>query len=93
MGAGIANVTVDKGIHTALIDTSQEALDRGLKQISTQLDGAVKRKKYSHCERDVFFSNLTPSLSYEPLHNADVVIEAVFEDLSLKHKIIKKVIQ
>ncbi|KAI1722089.1 3-hydroxyacyl-CoA dehydrogenase, NAD binding domain-containing protein [Ditylenchus destructor] len=90
MGAGIANVTVDKGIHTALIDTSQEALDRGLKQISTQLDGAVKRKKYSHCERDVFFSNLTPSLSYEPLHNADVVIEAVFEDLSLKHKIIKK---
>jgi enoyl-CoA hydratase/long-chain 3-hydroxyacyl-CoA dehydrogenase len=91
MGAGIANVSVDKGIKTVLIDTNQDALDRGLKQISNQLDGSVKRKKYSTAERDVFFSNLKPSVIYEDLRNADVVIEAVFEDLGLKHTIIRKV--
>ncbi|KAI6182233.1 Mitochondrial trifunctional protein alpha subunit [Aphelenchoides bicaudatus] len=90
MGAGIANVTVDKGIDTVLIDTSQEALDRGQKQISTQLNTATKKKKYSTAERDVFMSKLHPSLSYDSLKNADVVIEAVFEDMGLKHKIIKQ---
>lgn len=91
MGAGIANVTIDKSIDTVLIDTSQDALDRGMKQITTQLNSAAKKKKYSSAERDVFLSKLHPSLTYEPLKNADVVVEAVFEDLNLKHKIIKQV--
>jgi len=90
MGAGIANVTIDKGIDTVLLDTSQEALDRGLKQIATQLNTASKKKKYSTSERDTFMSKLHPSLNYDSLKNSDVVIEAVFEDLGLKHKIIKQ---
>jgi len=91
MGAGIANVSVDKKIDTTLIDMSQEALDRGQKQISDQLNGAVKRKRYSKAERDVFFSHLHATTSYDKLKNAEVVIEAVFEDLSLKHKIIQQI--
>ncbi|KAI6208211.1 Mitochondrial trifunctional protein alpha subunit [Aphelenchoides besseyi] len=90
MGAGIANVTIDKGIDTVLLDTSQEGLDRGLKQIATQLNGAAKRKKYSTAERDTFFSKLHPTMDYSSLSNVDVVIEAVFEDMSLKHKIVKQ---
>jgi 3-hydroxyacyl-CoA dehydrogenase len=74
-----------------LLDTSQEALDRGLKQISTQINTAAKKKKYSEAERDVFLSKLHPSLSYDKLKNSDVVIEAVFENMALKHKIIKQV--
>jgi enoyl-CoA hydratase/long-chain 3-hydroxyacyl-CoA dehydrogenase len=91
MGAGIANVTVDKGIETVLIDVNQEALDRGLKQIATQMEGAVKRKKYSVAERATFLTKLNSSIDYTPLKKADVVIEAVFEDLNLKHQIIQKV--
>ena len=91
MGAGIANVTVDKGISTILLDTSSDAIDRGLKQITSQINQASKRKKYSSAERDVFLSKLHPTLDYNRLSNADVVIEAVFEDMSLKHKIIKQV--
>uniref|UniRef100_A0A7E4ZXR9 Trifunctional enzyme subunit alpha, mitochondrial n=1 Tax=Panagrellus redivivus TaxID=6233 RepID=A0A7E4ZXR9_PANRE len=90
MGAGIANVSIDKGINTVLIDTNQEGLDRGLKQIATQLDGSVKRKRYSKPERDAYFARLTPTTSYDKLNKADVVIEAVFEDLGLKHKIIQQ---
>jgi enoyl-CoA hydratase/long-chain 3-hydroxyacyl-CoA dehydrogenase len=91
MGAGIANVSIDKGINTILIDTSKEALDRGQKQIIAQLDGSVKRKRYSKPERDSFITRLTPATSYNELRNADVVIEAVFEDLNLKHKIIQQI--
>jgi len=90
MGAGIANVSVDKGIRTSLIDMNQDALDRGEKQISSQLDGQVKKKKITKSERDVYFSKLNPTTSYNELRNADVVIEAVFEDLNLKHKIIQQ---
>uniref|UniRef100_A0AC34RC90 Enoyl-CoA hydratase n=1 Tax=Panagrolaimus sp. JU765 TaxID=591449 RepID=A0AC34RC90_9BILA len=91
MGAGIANVSIDKSINTVLIDTSQDALDRGQKQIAGQLDGSVKRKKYSRADRDVYFSHLTPTTSYDALKNSEVVIEAVFEDLALKHKIIQQI--
>lgn len=45
MGAGIAQVTVDKGIKTILKDTSQQGLNRGMSQISNGFDGAVKRKR------------------------------------------------
>lgn len=91
MGAGIANVTIDKGIKTTLIDTSTDALTRGAKQINGQLESALKRKKYSLADKERFFSHLHMSTDYSALSTADVVIEAVFEDLSLKHKIVKSV--
>lgn len=47
MGAGIAQVTVDKGIKTIVKDASQQGLNRGLAQICTGFDGAVKRKRMS----------------------------------------------
>lgn len=90
MGAGIANVTVDKGIKTTLIDMNQEALDRGTKQITGNLDSSMKKKKIDSTTRNIYFSKLNPSTSYGELRDCDVVIEAVFEDLALKHKIIKQ---
>lgn len=47
MGAGIAHVTVDKGIPVVLKDTSVNGLARGLNQIETGLNNAVKRKRFS----------------------------------------------
>lgn len=94
MGAGIANVSIDKGIETVLVDTNQEALDRGIKQICTQMEGQLKKRKFTPAEHAVFLSNLKPSVNdYSQLGNADVVVEAVFEDLGLKHKIIQKLEQ
>uniref|UniRef100_A0A915CUT7 Uncharacterized protein n=1 Tax=Ditylenchus dipsaci TaxID=166011 RepID=A0A915CUT7_9BILA len=69
---GRARPTKEVGVIDSLIDTSHDALDRGLKQISNQLDGSVKRKKYSLAERDVFFSQLKPSVDYSDLSNVDV---------------------
>uniref|UniRef100_A0AC35TNS3 Enoyl-CoA hydratase n=1 Tax=Rhabditophanes sp. KR3021 TaxID=114890 RepID=A0AC35TNS3_9BILA len=91
MGAGIANITIDKGVKTNLLDMSQPALDRGTKQIISELEGGVKRKRYSKAEKDVFASNLRTTTNYADISKSDIVIEAVFEDLSLKHKIIQQI--
>ncbi|CAG9767535.1 unnamed protein product [Ceutorhynchus assimilis] len=91
MGAGIAHVTVDKGYNVILKDSSGNGLARGVNQISTGLNTAVKRKKISTLEKDRLLSNLTGTLDYGAFKNADIVIEAVFEDLNIKHKVLKEV--
>jgi enoyl-CoA hydratase / long-chain 3-hydroxyacyl-CoA dehydrogenase len=49
--------------------------------------------KFPRYERDVIMSNLVPTLSYDSFKNCDIVIEAVFEDIGLKHRVIKEVEQ
>lgn len=56
------------------------------------MEGQLKKKKFSSAEHARYLSSLKPILNdYSHLKNSDVVIEAVFEDLGLKHKIIQKV--
>ncbi|NXN97702.1 ECHA enzyme, partial [Rhinopomastus cyanomelas] len=91
MGAGIAQVSVDKGIKTILKDTAQQGLDRGQQQIFKGLNGKVKKKTLTSFERDSILSNLTSQLDYKGFEKADMVIEAVFEDINIKHKVLKEV--
>ncbi|XP_054239401.1 trifunctional enzyme subunit alpha, mitochondrial [Indicator indicator] len=91
MGAGIAQVSVDKGIKTILKDTAQKGLDRGQQQIFKGLNGKVKKKSLTSFERDSILSNLTGQLDYKGFEKADMVIEAVFEDINIKHKVLKEV--
>lgn len=51
----------------------------------------MKKKALTSFERDSIFSNLTGQLDYQGFEKADMVIEAVFEDLSLKHRVLKEV--
>ncbi|KAK5646423.1 hypothetical protein RI129_004887 [Pyrocoelia pectoralis] len=90
MGAGIANVSIDKGYHVILKDTNQNGLSRGIGQIQNVMEGGVKRKRFTSLERDQYLSNLDPTLSYDHFRNVDMVIEAVFEDVNLKHRVIKE---
>ncbi|KAK6731145.1 hypothetical protein RB195_007544 [Necator americanus] len=91
MGAGIANVTIDKGLKCVLLDMNEQGLARGENQIATQLNGQVKRKKINKLEKERMMSNLVASCDYSAMKNSDIVIEAVFEDLPLKHKVIKQI--
>ncbi|KHJ77149.1 3-hydroxyacyl-CoA dehydrogenase, NAD binding domain protein, partial [Oesophagostomum dentatum] len=91
MGAGIANVTIDKGLKCALLDMNDKGLERGENQIATHLNGQVKRKRINKLEKHRIMSNLVASCDYNAMKNADIVIEAVFEDLDLKHKVIKQI--
>ncbi|XP_076872638.1 hydroxyacyl-CoA dehydrogenase trifunctional multienzyme complex subunit alpha a [Brachyhypopomus gauderio] len=91
MGAGIAQVTVDKGVATILKDTTLEGLARGQQQVYKGLNDKVKKKGITSFERDSTLSFLTGQLDYSGFQKADMVIEAVFEDLSIKHKVLKEV--
>ncbi|XP_047674334.1 hydroxyacyl-CoA dehydrogenase trifunctional multienzyme complex subunit alpha a isoform X2 [Tachysurus fulvidraco] len=91
MGAGIAQVTVDKGVATILKDTAVEGLARGQQQVYKGLNDKVKKKNITSFERDATLSALTTQLNYSGFHKADMVIEAVFEDLAIKHRVLKEV--
>lgn len=91
MGAGIAQVSIDKGYHTILKDMNYNGVSRGVNQIQSGLDTSVKRKKINSFVADKYMSNLEPTINYDCFKDVDMVIEAVFEDLSLKHRVIKEV--
>ncbi|XP_074803420.1 trifunctional enzyme subunit alpha, mitochondrial isoform X2 [Natator depressus] len=91
MGAGIAQVSVDKGLTTILKDTTLQGLGRGQQQVFKGLNDKVKKKSLTPFERDMILSNMTGQLDYKGFNKADMVIEAVFEDLSIKHKVLKEV--
>ncbi|XP_074942477.1 trifunctional enzyme subunit alpha, mitochondrial [Phalacrocorax aristotelis] len=91
MGAGIAQVSVDKGLKTILKDTAQQGLDRGQQQVFKGLNSKVKKKSLTSFERDSILSNLMGQLDYKGFEKADMVIEAVFEDINIKHKVLKEV--
>jgi enoyl-CoA hydratase/long-chain 3-hydroxyacyl-CoA dehydrogenase len=93
MGAGITQVSVTNGYEVVMKDIAQDALSRGQNQIFQNLSKEVKRKKRSSFERDVILSKITPSVDYGDLRNVDLVIEAVFEDINLKHKVLKDIEQ
>ncbi|XP_028730063.1 trifunctional enzyme subunit alpha, mitochondrial [Peromyscus leucopus] len=91
MGAGIAQVSVDKGLKTILKDTTVTGLGRGQQQVFKGLNDKVKKKALTSFERDSIFSNLIGQLDYNGFEKADMVIEAVFEDITVKHKVLKEV--
>ncbi|KAH1172504.1 hypothetical protein KIL84_016343 [Mauremys mutica] len=91
MGAGIAQVSVDKGLKTILKDTTLQGLGKGQQQVFKGLNDKVKKKNLTSFERDTILSNMTGQLDYKGFDKADMVIEAVFEDLSIKHKVLKEV--
>ncbi|MGE3633307.1 MAG: fatty acid oxidation complex subunit alpha FadJ, partial [Sandaracinaceae bacterium] len=92
MGAGIAYVTAERaGLPVRLKDKDAEGVGRGLKYVRDLLDGRVKRKRMTKIERDVTMAKVTGSTDYTAFENIPLVVEAVFEDLSIKHRVLKDV--
>lgn len=90
MGAGIAYVTATlAGIPVRLKDKDDQGLANGLEYVRGILDERVKRKRMTAAERDVVLAQITPTVDYSGFETAEVVIEAVFEDLALKHRVLR----
>jgi 3-hydroxyacyl-CoA dehydrogenase len=87
MGAGIAVALLDAGIPLWLVEADQPALDRGLARMAGIYDAQVKKGKLTAAERDRRLALLRPTLSYDDIRQADVVIEAVFESLEVKRQV------
>ena len=91
MGAGVAYVSVGAGIPVRLRDKDDPGVGHGLKYVGDLLSGRVKKGQISHEERDQIFARLTATTDLSGFRSAEVVIEAVFEDLALKHRVLREV--
>lgn len=92
MGAGIAEVSIHKANHNVILkDTTTEGLSRGCDQVYGNMNKRTKKKQMTTFERDVIMSRMSPQLDYSGFEKADMVIEAVFEDINIKHKVLKEV--
>src|SRR5882724_11507685 len=85
MGAGIAIVAARAGFKTIVYDTRADALDRARKQTAGFFAKSVERKKLTQPQVDKILSDLAGTTDIGDLAQCDVVIEAVFEDLQVKH--------
>lgn len=84
MGSGIAQVSAMAGCDVRIIEAQQSALDVGMKRIRGSLDKLVEKEKISAAERDASLSRLHPSTRLEDVADADLVIEAIIEDMAQK---------
>ncbi|MEJ7733483.1 MAG: fatty acid oxidation complex subunit alpha FadJ [Polyangiaceae bacterium] len=92
MGAGIAYVTTSlAGIPVRLKDKDDASLGRGLKYVSDILDERLKKRQITSLDKDRVMSQLTGTVDYSGMKNVDLVIEAVFEDLAIKHRVVREV--
>jgi 3-hydroxyacyl-CoA dehydrogenase/enoyl-CoA hydratase/3-hydroxybutyryl-CoA epimerase len=91
MGGGIAYVTIANGIPVRLKDKDDAGLGRGYKYVRGILDERMKKKQLTREERDQQLARLTGTTDYSGMAHADVVIEAVFEDLELKKRVLADV--
>ena len=87
MGAGIAIVAARAGFKTIVYDTRQEALDRARKQTAGFFAKSVERRKLTQQQVDKIMSELTGTTRLADLAQCDLVIEAVFENLKVKHEL------
>ena len=87
MGGGIAMSIANAGLPVTVLESSQEALDRGMAIIRKNYAPTVSKGRLSQAEMDARLARITPTLDAAGLGAADVVIEAVFEELPLKQEV------
>ena len=91
MGAGIALVSAQAGMEVVLIDQSQEAADKGKAYTEAYLDKGMKRGKVTAEKKEAMLGRITATPDLEALKGCDLIIEAVFEDPTVKAEMTKKV--
>ncbi|NVD72467.1 enoyl-CoA hydratase/isomerase family protein [Duganella sp. BJB1802] len=90
MGGGIAMNFLNAGIPVVMLETKQEALDKGLATIRKNYENTMKKGKLTQEKFDQRMALVSGTLAYEDIGQADIVIEAVFEDMGVKETVFRK---
>ncbi|MBI1238707.1 MAG: 3-hydroxyacyl-CoA dehydrogenase [Alphaproteobacteria bacterium] len=90
MGAGIAYVSANAGMEVVLLDTSQEAADKGKAYSTGLLDGQIKKGRATEQKKTEVLGRIKATTNYDDLKGCDLVIEAVFENRDVKADVTKK---
>lgn|SRR5690606_361349 len=91
MGNGIAHTFAQTGYQVSLVDVSQEALDRGLKTITSNLDRIIAKGNLTEQQKSTTLNNITTFTKLEEAaKDADLIVEAATENIDLKLKIFRQ---
>jgi len=90
MGAGIGYVSALAGIDVVLLDTTQEAADKGKAYSTKLLDGQIAKGRSTEAKKAELLGRIKPTASYEDLKGCDLIVEAVFESREVKAEVTKK---
>jgi 3-hydroxyacyl-CoA dehydrogenase len=90
MGGGITMTFINAGLPVVLLETTQDALDRGLATIRRNYQGALRKGTLDDAALEKRLALITPTLHYEPLRDVDLVVEAVFESMEVKRQVFEK---
>ncbi len=90
MGGGIAMNFANAGIAVKLLEVAQEALDKGVGTIRRNYENTAKKGRMKPDDVDKRMALIEPTLSYDDIADADIVIEAVFEDMAVKEKVFRR---
>jgi 3-hydroxyacyl-CoA dehydrogenase len=90
MGAGIAMNFANAGIPVTVLETGQAALDRGLAAVRKHYDNTVRKGKLDADKLEARVALIRGTLAYEDIAAADIVIEAVFEDMGVKETVFRR---
>ncbi|HEY0821354.1 MAG TPA: 3-hydroxyacyl-CoA dehydrogenase NAD-binding domain-containing protein [Rhizobacter sp.] len=89
MGGGITMNFLNVGIPVVLLEMKQEALDRGLGTIRKNYENSAAKGKLTAEQVEQRMALITPTLTYDPMKDVDLVIEAVFESMDVKEQVFK----
>jgi 3-hydroxyacyl-CoA dehydrogenase len=89
MGGGISMNFLNAGIPVTMLEMKQEALDKGTGVMRKNYEAQVKKGKLKQDKLDERMGLLSTTLKYDDLKDADLVIEAVFEDMAVKEQVFK----
>jgi 3-hydroxyacyl-CoA dehydrogenase len=87
MGGGIAMSFANAGVPIVVLERSRDALDRGMAMIRRNYEASVAKGRLSAPDMTARLNLIAPTLSYEDLRDADLIIEAVFETLDVKKEV------
>jgi 3-hydroxyacyl-CoA dehydrogenase len=90
MGGGVTIALLDAGYPVTLVETTQEALERGRTRIESTYASLVKRGRIDAAAKDARLAALAPTLQLDAVAQADLVIECVFEDMAIKKELFAK---
>jgi 3-hydroxyacyl-CoA dehydrogenase len=87
MGGGITMSLINAGLPVVMLETKQDALDRGLANIRRNYQGALRKGTLNEASLAQRLALITPTLDYALLRDVDLVIEAVFENMDVKRQV------
>jgi enoyl-CoA hydratase/3-hydroxyacyl-CoA dehydrogenase len=90
MGSGIAQKVAQEGINVVMVDIKEEFVQKGLENIKKTLSKAVERKIFTQEQTENILNHVKGTTNMDEVKDADIVIEAVFEDMDVKKDLFKK---